>query len=309
MAPYRRTTAFLVGVSGGRDSVALLTGLLELGFTRLTVVHLDHRLRGRASAGDATFVRKLAAGLAVPIVAARSETSAYAADRGISIELAARELRLAAFAAAAKKKRCPRILLAHHAEDQIETCLFNFLRGSGASGLAGMRAETRYAMGKIELMLIRPMLGIRRTEVDAFVADRRLKFREDASNQSEAHTRNRVRGRVLPVITEAFGGSFGDAILRAGRIFEAEDAYLREVAEQIETGEALRLAELRALPLAIRRRVVRRWLDESGVSEAGLAEVERVLSLLEVGDGPAKVNLPGGLHARRRQGVLFLERT
>jgi len=170
-----------------------------------------------------------------------------------------------------------------------------------------MRPETRWKMGKSELLLLRPMLEIQRTEVEAFVAAGHLSFREDASNQSEAHTRNRIRHHVLPAIRDALGPSFGDAILRASRIFDAEDTCLRIAAESVGCGAVPAAAELQALPLAIRRRVIRRWLEEAGIGEVGFAEVERVLSLLGVENGPAKINLPGGLHARRRQGILFLE--
>lgn len=290
--------AYLVAVSGGRDSVALLHALHALGHKKLTVVHLDHRLRGRASAADAAFVACLAKKLGHPALLGRADARAYAAGRGLSIEHAARELRHVFFEACARRTRCRRVILAHHANDQIETCLHNFLRGTGVAGLAGMRPATSVGA----LTFVRPLLGIRRAEIDAYIAAHGLKFREDATNAGRDATRNRLRLDVIPAITRAVGPSFGDAILRAAEILREEDAWMESLVAPPPA--TLRVADLRALPLAARRRTVRRWLRERGVAEAGFAETERVLSLL---DGPAKINLPGDRHARRRAGEIFLE--
>jgi tRNA(Ile)-lysidine synthase len=306
LAPIPRGRA-LIAVSGGRDSVALLHALHELGPKKLTVVHLDHQLRGRASAADARFVEKLAAKLGYPCITGRADVRGYAAERGLSLEHAARELRHIFFAGVARRTRCRTVILAHHADDQVETCLFNFLRGSGAAGLAGMRPESTQRIGATTLTFLRPMLGIRRAEIDAFLSARKIRWREDASNRSAAHTRNRLRERVLPVLAAEFGPAFSDAILRAAEIFSAEDAWMRAEAEKLEVDPELAVKPLRAAPLALRRRVVRAWLERAGVAEAGFTEVERVLELLDVARGPAKVNLPGNRHARRRAGKLFIE--
>jgi tRNA(Ile)-lysidine synthase len=307
LAGYSKTSRAIVGVSGGCDSVALLRGLIALGWHRLTVAHLDHTLRGRASQGDAKFVQRMAAKLGLRYVGGRAEVRDYAAERGLSIEHAARELRHVFFAGVARRERCRTVFLAHHADDQVETCLFNFLRGSGAAGLAGMRPESIQKLGAIELRLIRPMLGIRRREIEAFLRGREIPWREDASNRSPEHTRNRLRERVLPVLAQEFGPSFPGAILRAAEILAAEDDWMRAEAERVPLGPEISVRELGTQPLALRRRVVRRWLESCGIAEAGFVEVERVLSLLDATGGPAKVNLPGDRHARRRQGKIFLD--
>jgi tRNA(Ile)-lysidine synthase len=307
LAGLPKSRRALVAVSGGRDSVALLHALHELGRKKLTIVHLDHLLRGRASAADARFVAKLSAKLGLPCITGRADVRGYAAERGLSLEHAARELRHVFFAGVARRTRCRTVILAHHADDQVETCLFNFLRGSGAAGLAGMRPESTQKIGAIPLTFLRPMLGIRRAEIDAFLVARKIRWREDASNRSAAHTRNRLRERVLPVLAAEFGPAFPEAILRAAEIFSAEDAWMRAEAEKFDIGPELAVQPLLAAPLALRRRVVRAWLERAGVAEAGFAEVERVLELLDVARGPAKVNLPGDRHARRRVGKLFIE--
>ena len=129
----------LVGVSGGRDSVALLHWLHAHGFKKVIAVHLDHRLRAESS-GDAEFVRKFATSLGVGCITGRTDVAALAKKEHLSIETAARRARHEFFARTAIEHACPRIFLAHHADDQVETFLHNLLRGAGPSGLSGMSA-------------------------------------------------------------------------------------------------------------------------------------------------------------------------
>jgi tRNA(Ile)-lysidine synthase len=303
----QKSRRVLVAVSGGRDSVALLHGLHALGFRKLTVIHLDHQLRGRSSKADAKFVAHLAKKLGFACVTGQADVRGYAKARAVSIEHAAREMRHIFFAGVARREHCRTVFLAHHADDQVETCLFNFLRGSGAAGMAGMRPESLQKIGTTELRLLRPMLAIRRSEIETHLDHHKLTWREDASNLSPEHTRNRLRQRVIPMLAEEFGPSFPEAILRASAILAAEDDWMRAEAEKFPTADDLPVRGLAEKPLALRRRIVRRWLKKSGIAEAGFVETERVLSLLDIAKGPARINLPGELHARRREGRIFLE--
>lgn len=279
--------------------MALLHALYAIGFTKLVVCHLDHGLRGRSSAADARLVRRTAAKLGVAFELGEADVKNHAAARSISLELAARELRWRFFKSCAGTHRCKRIALAHHADDQVETCLFNFLRGTGAAGLAGMRPASQIG----SLIVLRPFLGITRSEIEAFARQNKIPFREDRSNTSRAHTRNRLRHDVIPAIESAIGPTFSAAVLRAAEIFRVENDWMESLVP--ETGEKLSCKSLRAMPLALQRRSVLQWLRGRGV-EAGFAETELVLSLLET-DGPAKINLPEGRHARRRAGEIFFE--
>ena len=279
--------------------MSLLHALKRLGFQKLVVCHLDHGLRGKRSRGDAKFVSRQAALLGCEVESARAKTKGFAQATGRSIETAARELRRTFFLECARRRRCRRLLLAHHADDQVETCLFNFLRGSGAAGLAGMRAEST----QNGLRIIRPMLEIRRDEIRSFVAANKIPFREDHTNAELEHTRNRIRNLVIPAIEEGFGESFRGAVLRASLIFRQEDDWMES--QTPEVSEKLGCAALRAMPDALRHRTVLRWLRRSGVPEPGFSETRRVLSLLDI-TGPAKVSLPGNHHARRRAGHIFL---
>ncbi len=292
---------YLVGVSAGRDSMALFHALREIGYTKLVACHLNHGLRGAAARADAELARKTAQKLGAAFETQRVDVRVLARTEAKSLETAARELRLAFFEACARKHRCSRIFLAHHRDDQVETILFNFLRGSGAAGLSGMKEVSRFH----KLEILRPLLGLSRAEITDYAKAARIPFREDRSNADLVHTRNRLRHQVIPEIEKAIGKSFADAVLRAGEILREEDAWM---AAQVPTiGEKLRCKELRAMPLALRRRTVLAWLRARGLNEAGYQETSRVLSLLNDGSGPAKVSLPGRAHARRRAGEIFWE--
>jgi tRNA(Ile)-lysidine synthase len=281
--------------------MALLFGLHALGYKELIVCHLDHGLRGAHARADSLFVSSVAQRLQYRFDLGEANVRRHAEEKGLSLETAARDLRYAFFESCRRAHRCRRIFLAHHADDQIETCLFNFLRGSGAAGIAGMKPVAYLH----QLEIIRPMLEITRSEINKFVGANDFPFREDASNTSSAHTRNRLRARVIPAIQYAVGPSFRAAVLRTAEILRQEDSWMESLVPDVE--ETLSCDTLRRMPIALRRRVVLRWLRHANIPEPGFAETSLVLSLLDVAKGPPKINLPGNRYARRRAGKLFLE--
>ena len=294
----------LIGVSGGRDSVALLHLLRGAGFGKLVVCHLDHALRAE-SAEDARFVAALAKQLGLKAVSARENVAARAKRKRQSLETAAREARYAFFARVARAEKCPRVFLAHHADDQVETLLFNLFRGSAAAGLAGMRALTTRSVGGVILQIARPLLGMWREEIDALISQHQLAFREDASNADPRHTRNRLRHEIIPAIEQAFGRDIRRSVWRAAEILRDEDDFLASQPALRDLPERLDTTALLGLAVALQRRVIHAWLRARGVGGVGFDEVESVRGLLT--GRRAKVNLPGGLHARRRARQLFLE--
>ena len=296
----------LVAVSGGADSVALLHLLLDAGYRNLVVAHFNHRLRGRASNADATFVEKLARKLDLPIEVGAGDVGKAATVGKASLETAAREARYRFLAETARKHRCRTVVLAHHADDQVETCLFNFLRGSGIAGLSGMKARSTRTVGGTELELLRPLLGATKGDLLGYLKARKIRFREDDTNAVPDASRNKLRLKVLPLIEKLFGTSYREAIMRNARLLADEEDLLASLTLPMAVHDTLRVALLRQLHPALRRRVLHAWLKNHGIGEPGFAEVERVASLLD-SEGPAKVNLPGNRHARRRSGVLFQE--
>lgn len=301
MSGVSKRKKLLVGVSGGRDSMVLLHALLAEGFKNLVVCHLNHTLRGRSSDADARLVVAEARRLGLALEHARARTAEFASSQKLSLELAARELRMAFFGECSARLKTKCLVLAHHADDQVETCLFNFLRGTGAAGLGGMKPV--FQLGRC--IVHRPLLGVTRDQIDAFRKSHSVRFREDTSNATLEHTRNKLRHRVMPLLAEVMGDSYRTAILRAASILRSEEDWMLSLVPEV--GPQLDCKELRAMHPALRSRVILRWLRQCGVPEAGHAETTRVLSLLDPATGPAKVSLPGNHHARRRSGVLFLE--
>lgn len=300
------STRYLVGVSGGRDSVALLHALLEAGFKRLIVCHLNHGLRGRAATGDAHFVQALAGKLGLECEMEKVDVTWLAVESGQSLETAAREARYAFFARVAKRRRCRTLFLGHHAGDQVETFLWNLFRGSGRAGLGGMSMEFIRKVDGVQLRLLRPLLGVWRKEIDIYLKNRGLRFREDESNQDTEFTRNRIRHELIPVLEQVFGRNVSGAVWRAATILREEEDWLAEIIGTEKEAE-LAVPVLREQPVAQQRRRILAWLRRNGVPELGFDQVEAVRSLLTV-EGPAKINLPGNQHARRKSKRLFLEK-
>ncbi len=304
LAGVPRNRRLLVGVSGGVDSTALLHALVQQGFRKITVLHLNHGLRGSASAGDAAFVKALARRFDLPIVAARVEVGALSREWKLSVETAARQARYSFFAQAARQARCRTLLLGHHADDQAETFLFNLLRGGG-SGLGGMRPRSVREIDGVRLEILRPWLGVWRSEIEAYAAREKLRYREDASNASPEHTRNRLRSRVLPMLSKEFGRDVRQSLWRAAEVLGAQQEWLNESLSL--KGEELPVADLRALPEALQRHTIHEWLRRHRIPQISFALIEAIRGLLPPGASKAKINLPAGEFARRRAGCLFID--
>ncbi len=302
---FSATKRYLIGVSGGRDSVALLHWLVAVGYRKLIVCHLDHRLRGRTSAADARFVARLADINDLSFEEGAADVRTLAARTKQSIETAARAARYAFFAQVARRRRCDTIFLGHHADDLVETFLINLFRGAGMSGQRAIREVSTRLIGKVQLTVVRPLLGAWRAEIDEYVSAHRLRFREDASNQQLHALRNRMRHRIIPLLEKEFGRDIRKTVRRAALIAGEEDSLLGEMLPPISTQLAIK--QLRNIPIALQRRALLQWLRFHSVPNLSFENVESVRSLLNATASPAKVNLPGGRHGRRRAGELFIE--
>jgi tRNA(Ile)-lysidine synthase len=297
---------YLIGVSGGRDSVALLHWLVNLGYKKLIVCHLNHQLRGRSSLTDARFVEKIARKYHAEFDLESANVRALATKQKRSIETAAREARYKFFAETAQHRKCRTIFLGHHADDLVETFLINLFRGTGTAGLSGMREVSARRIDDVDLAIVRPLLGIWRREIDSYVSDHRIKFREDASNKSLSPLRNRVRHRIIPYLEKIFGRNIRPAIWRAAAIANEEEAWIDSQLPD-STDIELSVAKLRALPVALQRRAIFKWLRAQNISEVGFDVIEKIRSVLEPAARVAKVNLAQDRHVRRRAGRIFVE--
>ncbi len=303
-----RKQRWLVGLSGGADSVALTHLLVEAGFAELVLCHLDHGLRGADSDADANFVRWLAAELGLTCEVGRADVRRRMVERGESLETAARHERHLFFAELAVKYDCPRVLLAHHAEDQAETVLWNLLRGS--HGLKGMLEERRIAMESgVVLELTRPLLDRRRAELVGWLEDRKFSWREDASNAEPVAVRNRLRTEALPLLS-GISGRDAVAAFSAGardfREFEELAVWALARAEVLDPQGRLHVPVLRMLPAILQRAAIAAFLKQAGVTDVNAGMLKRLVAQLDA-SGPPAVDLPGGFRMRRRAARMFLE--
>ncbi|HAM71667.1 MAG TPA: tRNA lysidine(34) synthetase TilS [Verrucomicrobiales bacterium] len=264
----------LVAVSGGIDSVTLLHALHTLAPLHewtLVVAHFNHGLRGGESDGDERFVARLATRLGLRIQLGRGDVAAHARAGGLSIEMAARELRLAFLARAAVAANCKRVATAHHADDQVELFLLRASRGAGGEGLGGMRPAGPFPR-HAPLRIIRPLLQVSRSQIEEWAGARRLRHREDRSNRSLDPLRNRLRLRVIPVLLRELGPEVRGGVLRSVELVRAEAEYVASVASSWLQGRTPRLRFSR-LPLAVQRQVLLQQLHRLGLP-AGFAGVE-----------------------------------
>ncbi|HEU5246453.1 MAG TPA: tRNA lysidine(34) synthetase TilS [Candidatus Udaeobacter sp.] len=297
---------YLIGVSGGRGSVALLHWLVNLGYKKLIVCHLNHQMRGRSSDADARFVQKLAGKYQLDFELGSANVRALARKKKLSLETAGRDARYKFFAETARRRRCKTIFLGHHADDVVETFLINLFRGSGTAGLSGMREVSTRQIDNVDLAIVRPFLGVWRKEIDIYVREHQIKFREDASNKNLDPLRNRVRHRIIPYLQKILGRNIRPAIWRAAAIAGEEEEWIDGQLSDSSDVE-LSVAKLRALPVAVQRRAILKWLRAQNISGVGFDVIERVRSLLDPTGRVAKINLARDRHVRRRAGRIFVE--
>lgn len=291
--------------------MALLKGLVDLGYGKsnlLFVVHVNHGLRPEADEEE-SFVQTVAMELGLIYQCTRSDVRRRAEIRSLSLETAAREARYEAFAHWALKYSCPRVILAHHADDQVETVLMNLFRGAGWRGLGGMLAESSREIGSVQMTLLRPLLGIYRESIDDYISRNSVAYREDASNAMSDALRNRVRHQLLPALMEVFQRDVRDSILHNAELARKTELWIAEHSGELpRLGSGLAVAPLRLLPAAQREHLLLEWLRESEVPDCGRSEVAGLEVVLCAQARPSTFNLPGGFRARRRAGQLWIER-
>ncbi len=206
----------LVGLSGGADSVCLLTVLCELGY-RTSAAHCNFQLRGEESTRDELFVRDLCEKMGVRLHVTHFDTCGYAREHGQSIEMAARELRYGYFSRLMKEEGYSKTAIAHHSDDSIETMLINLLRGTGLRGLCGIRAKN----GKT----VRPLLCCSREEVLGFLRERSQAYVTDSTNLSTDYVRNKVRLQLLPLMQEISPSARETLLTTISNLQEEEKVY------------------------------------------------------------------------------------
>ncbi|MDP4291811.1 MAG: tRNA lysidine(34) synthetase TilS, partial [Bacteroidota bacterium] len=213
----------LLAVSGGIDSVVMCELFHQSGI-KFDIAHCNFSLRGEESDGDEQFVRNLASGLKVNFHVKKFDTHAYAENQGVSIQMAARDLRFMWFRQLALDHGYSKIAIAHNLNDQAETFFINLLRGTG---IAGLRAMKPYHEG-----FIRPLLSFSREEIVEFARANGCTFREDSSNASDKYLRNRIRHHLLPLLKELQPELYAVFSEDLERLADTEAVYLNEIERQ-----------------------------------------------------------------------------
>ncbi|MEO6830457.1 MAG: tRNA lysidine(34) synthetase TilS, partial [Acidobacteriaceae bacterium] len=315
-----------IAVSGGADSTALLRTLLarrvELGIV-LSVLHVEHGLRGDASSRDAAFVAALAAQYGLPCEAVRVDTRARATQQKESIEEAARNLRYQVFRDVLASGSADRIATAHTLDDQAETVLMKLLRGAWTQGLSGIHPVLQLDRAGSQVC-IRPLLNVTRAQVEDYLRTIRQGWCEDETNRSPIYLRNRVRHELLPVLRE-YNPQIEQTLAHVAANARAEEQHwqqelarvlphlllpgrpVRGGGRSVETGPdaaavAVEIARLQALDAGLRRRVLRAAAEQCGAT-LDFEATERLLAMAAPGPAAARqskrMELAGGVRVER----------
>ena len=266
----------VVGVSGGADSMGLLSVLTELAkiyHFSLVVVHVNHGLRGKAADGDQAYVENVCKEQDIPCYSFHVDLKRFAHKEGMSEEEAGRFYRYQCFEKVRKEVGAHKIAVAHHREDSCETILFHMFRGTGLRGLTGI--------APVRDVVIRPLLCAGRKEIEAYLAEKGISWREDETNLTDAYTRNKIRHHVIPYVEEHINSSAGQHIQEMASLLRDVSDYLdRQSAAAFDTcvtvGEnplcAIHAEPFLALDVVIQREVLRRAL---GVAAGKLKDVDK----------------------------------
>ena len=215
----------LIALSGGADSVALLVALQKLGY-ECEAMHCNFHLRGEESMRDEEFVRTLCKKRGVKLIVADFDTKKYAAEKGISIEMAARELRYEAFEKHRKEIGAKSIAVAHHRDDSAETMLLNLIRGTGIKGLHGIQPRNGH--------IVRPLLCVGRNDIMEYLEKRGEEYITDSTNLETDFTRNKIRLQIMPLLQEINPSIATTLAQTAERISEVEKIYTKATEEGVE---------------------------------------------------------------------------
>lgn len=288
-----------VAVSGGADSVFLLHALHALRShwdLRLTVLHLDHGLRGEESRADARFVAGLAASLGLPARLRECDVAALKLASGDNLEQTGRRARREFYMEWLQRGELDRVATGHTRSDQAETVLFRFLRGAGTAGLAGVRPVTGDG-------LVRPLIDVERGEIEAYLRARGIAWREDASNASDDFARNRIRHDLLPRLTAEWNPALTANLAHTAQWAQDEEAYWKSETDRLAAAlftlrppaVVFGSGDLRRLPRAAARRLVRRAIElaKGDLLAVGFEHVERVLEMAAAPEGDGRAQIPG----------------
>ena len=312
--PLPEDAIVLVGVSGGADSIALLASLRKSGIKTVAAC-LDHGLR-EESADEVLFVRDYTQSIGAAFLTAKLNVKSFAKSQKLGIEEAARLLRYQQLFTLAEEIDSAAVAVAHHEDDQVETILMHFLRGSGSPGLRGMLPVDVSHAWNSDIPLIRPLLRVRRQEIIEFLTAEGIDWIEDQSNQDVSFYRNQLRHEVIPWLEEIQPG-FGSRILQTGQILQEEDRLLNKL---VEDGMEMALREngagwfcldreaFQSVDLAIQRRMILALVQSLNpdLRDFDFRAVENVREFISEGGAGRRLSLPDNLECLAEYYSVFL---
>ena len=314
-----RGDAVLIALSGGPDSVCLfyVLHLLKKKFSlTLHVAHLDHMLRSEESTADAEFVKSLAEKFNYPLQLGRVDIPALIKREKKSSEEVARQARYKFLFDSAKALGIKKIAVGHNQNDQAETILMRIIRGTGIYGLSGI-----VPLRKIkDYTVVRPLLEIRRAEIEKFLKQHKLEFRTDSSNLKQAYFRNRVRRRLIPLLAKDFNSNIEDILVNLGENARVDYEYLkknagrkfRRISKITDSSVTIDCRAFLKLHPALQRMVLRRASEEmkGDLRRLTYQHFCEMNALIKQRPGNSIVDLPGGLSLKKLQNklVFYLRR-
>lgn len=302
----------VIGVSGGIDSVTLLHIMHnfreELGI-QLHIAHLNHQFRGQESQDDAEFVRQLGNKWGIPCTVLEYDVPAYIEKTKLSPEEAARQIRYKFFEQVAKDIKANKIALAHNANDNAETVLFNLMRGSGLEGLGGIPPVR-------DDFYIRPLIETWRSEIEIYMKENNLQYRLDKTNLEKIYTRNKIRLELIPYLEKEFNPNLLSVLNRTSKVARAENEYLKEETQnifpqiaRIEKGQALlQLRELLKQPIALQRRIIKFAFAKAGGRDLEFKHIEEVIRFAQKGGSGDRIDLPGNFSLLKDYETLIINK-
>ncbi len=299
----------LVALSGGSDSVCLMSALLSLKEKyniEVIACHVNHMIRGDEAKRDEDFCKELCKNLGVEILVNRINVPQIAKNEKQSIELAARKARYNWFSEIVKARKIEKIATAHNKNDNAESILMNFMRGAGLSGLSGIGEN-------ISDKIIRPILCMEKEEILSYLENKGLSYVTDSTNLSCDYTRNKVRHKLIPFIEENFNPNFVNTITQSAKIIKEDEDFLKKCADEAfsscfetkNTNPCLNILKLKGYHKAVRYRVIRKMIAfvKGDALDIDYNAVKRIDSLTS-----GKANILKDLYARVGYGYLYFEK-
>lgn len=286
-----------VALSGGADSVCLLYVLKEIAekySIKIDAIHINHCIRGEEADRDEEFCRKLCEKLDVPFVAKRIDVPAYAAEKKLSVEEAARKVRYSAFA---EHSRNGLIATAHTASDNAETVLFNFARGTGLKGMCGIPP--------VRENIIRPLIDVTRQDIEEYLEKKCQEYVIDSTNLTTDYTRNRIRHNVMPEILKINNG-FYKTFCNELKVFSEENSFIEKHVDMAynECENSGALENLNTYDTVIRKRCIARFLKENNLP----VSAEKINSIDGILDCGGKINIAEKTFVVCRSNILSIVR-